>query len=446
MRSLVVAAALLVPAAALANGRPPITNGVHFRPGDNHALYVSSTFGLLISHDDGCSFRWVCEKNIGYGGTFDPKYRIAADGTIFATTYSGLRVSRDGGCTFTTATAELPAGDPGRLAETWVDALDIGPTGEIWIATADGGKPNNVYRSTDNGLTFAPRGMLSQAIWWKSIAVAPARAQRVYATGYQVAPMPPTAHFEITDDGGDHWAESPLAGVKFGMTPLMYVVGVDRTNPDIVYMSSFAANPPVGDRLYRSSDGGMTWTEVLATAAQILDLTAMPTGNLLVATSSGAAFESTDHGASFAAMSSAPQLACVGARDDGRVYGCAANWDPDEKAIAMTTDAQRWNKVFRFVELAGPLDCPEHTAEHDTCGDEWPAVKDQFGATGPTGTCAVPDSPDKPLPRKTGGCDAGDASVAQLGALGMFLVGWLAHGLRLRRRKSSAARPSRQLG
>jgi hypothetical protein len=73
MRSLAIVAALLYPAAALANGRPPLTNGVHFRPGDNHSLYVATTFGLLVSHDDGCSFRWICEQNIGYGGTFDPK-------------------------------------------------------------------------------------------------------------------------------------------------------------------------------------------------------------------------------------------------------------------------------------------------------------------------------------------------------------------------------------
>src|SRR4051812_15404808 len=86
------------------NGRPPLTTGVHFRPGDPHSLYVATTFGLLISHDDGCTFRWVCETNIGYGGIFDPLYEVTADGSIFATTFTGLRVSRDGGCSFTTVT------------------------------------------------------------------------------------------------------------------------------------------------------------------------------------------------------------------------------------------------------------------------------------------------------------------------------------------------------
>ena len=441
MRSLAVIAALLCPAVALANGRPPLTNGVHFRPGDDASLYVATTFGLLVSHDDGCSFRWICEQNIGYGGTFDPKYRIAEDGTIFATTFSGLRVSRDGGCTFVTATADRPANDPGRLVDTWIDAIDIGPTGDVWIATADGGKPNNVYRSTDNGMTFEPRGMLSQAIWWKSLAIAPSRAQRIYATGYQVAgtlmdggQMPPTAHFEITDDDGAHWIESPLAGVSFGLTPLVYVVGVDHTHPDVVFMSSIGANPPNGDRLYRSTDGGMTRTEVLATSGAILDLAIGPTATILVATLGGGSFQSSD-GAAFARMTSAPQLACVGQRADGEIYGCGANWQPDNKAVAKSSDRMTWDKVFRFVELAGPVECPTGTPQHDTCAAQWPSLQQQFAATGPTACNAQPTPDNTSPPPKTGGCcDASSASPGELGAMGLLAAMCSAATLRRRRR------------
>lgn len=418
-------AAVLCPAVALANGRAPLTNGLHFRPGDDHALYVSATFGLLVSRDDGCSFRWICEDNIGYGGTFDPKYRIAADGTIFATTFSGLRVSRDGGCTFTTATADLPAGDPGRIAGTWIDAIDLGPTGEVWVATADGTKPNDIFRSTDGGVTFEPRGMSSPSIWWKSLAIAPSRAQRIYATGYQVSGaladggrLPPTGHLEITDDSGAHWVESPLANVQFGIMPLPYVVGVLPTNPDVVFMSSAGANPPSGDRLYRSTDGGMTWTEVLATTGPVLDVSIGSAGVVIVATL-GAAFRSTDAGVAFEPLAGAPQLACVGQRRNGETYGCAANWQPDFQALGRTLDGRAWDKVFRFVELAGPVECPAGTPQRDTCATQWPALQTQFGATGPTSCGLGPQADDTPVPpRKSGGCcDAGDASPGALAAL-----------------------------
>src|SRR5437879_1853679 len=136
MRPALVLALALAASAAHAGGRAPLTNGVYFRAGDPHSLYVRTTFGLLISHDDGCTMRWVCETAIGYGGLFDPKYAIATDGTIFATTFSGLRVSRDGGCTFTT-NASLPA-------DTWIDALELAPSGEVWIGTATSGAPNDV--------------------------------------------------------------------------------------------------------------------------------------------------------------------------------------------------------------------------------------------------------------------------------------------------------------
>ncbi len=435
MRSVAVAAVavatLMVPAPAIGNGRAPITNGVQFRPGDSHSLYVRTTFGLLVSHDDGCSFRWICEQNIGYGGTFDPKYQIAADGTIFATTFTGLRVSRDGGCSFTTATSDAPAGDPGRIADKWIDAIDIGPTGDVWVATADSGRPNNVYRSTDNGVTFEPRGMLSQTIWWKSLAIAPSRAQRIYATGYQVAgamletgPAPPTAHFEITDDDGDHWTESPLAGVAFGSTPLVYAIGIDPANPDVVFMSSSGANPPTGDKLYRSTDGGMTWSEVLPTTGPILDLAIARSGNVVVATLGGGSFQSTDGGAVFSPMTSPPELACIGQRDDGELFGCGANWQPDFKALAKSVDGETWDKVFRFVELAGPLECDAGTGQHDVCEPQWPTLQQQFGSTGP---------PPCPPPKKAGCCDAGAAAPGELVAIG--LVTALCGAVVLRRRR-----------
>jgi hypothetical protein len=449
MRSVAIAAvlaALLVPAVAVANGRAPVTNGVHFRPGDDHSVYVATTFGLLVSRDDGCTFHWICEDNIGYGGTFDPKYRIGADGAIFATTFSGLRISRDGGCSFTRATVDLPPTDPGRIADRWIDAIDIGPTGEIWVATADSGKSNDIYRSTDGGVTFAPRGMQSQTIWWKSLAVARSRPQRVYATGYQVAGtyadgglMPPTAHVVITDDHGERWSESAMAGVAFGTTPTVYVVGVDRANADVVFLTSLGANPPSGDRLYRSTDGGVTWREVLSTGGTILELALGANGTAVVATLGGGAFHSTDGGATFAAMENPPQLGCVGQRDDGSLFGCAANWQPDFKAVARSSDGLRWNKVFRFVELAGPLECPADAAQTTMCAGQWPALQQQFGTTGPS-TCNGEPTPDTTPPRRSGGCcQTGASGATESGELiALAALTGLSGAIVLRRRRRRA--------
>lgn len=426
----VLALLVSVGADASANGRPPLTNGVFFRPGDTQSMYVRSTFGLLISHDDGCSFRWVCERAIGYGGEFDPKYAVAADGSIFATTFTGLRVTRDG-CTWSTA----PVG-PGEI---WVDAIDIGPTGDVWVATAESAASNNVFRSTDNGVSFAARGMLSGSIWWKSVKVAPSNGQVVYVAGYQVAPTP-IARLYRSDNAGEEWTEHPLVGeqpdpptMKFGSTPIVLVAAVDPQEPNIVYVTSLEANPPKGDLLYRSTDGGVTFTQVLATTDRIRDVFYATDGSIYVATLGNGGFHSTNRGVDFTALEGSPQLGCLGQRSDGTLVGCGANWEPDFKAVARTTDASQWQKVFRFVELAGPVQCGAGTTVGDLCEPMWPALKELFGATGPAMCPAAPDGPPPKKPSAGGGCCETGGSPA-----GLALAGLIA--LLLRRH-----RPSRQL-
>ena len=435
--ALVIAGAGPAPTAH-ANGRAPVTNGVYFRPTDSETIYVRTTFGLLISRDAGCSFRWTCEQNIGYGGTFDPKYAIAADGAIFATTYTGLRVSRDGGCSFTTATAELPAGAPGRIADVWVDALDIGPTGEIWVATAENGKPNDVFRSTDGGATFAPRGVASPDLWWKSLLVAPSDARRVYVSGYQVATPSPLARVFTTADGGQNWTEASLAGVQLAASPLVKIAAVDPADPQRVYIVSVGASGTDGDRLYRSADGGASFAPVLATTQPIVDVVIRDATTVLVAGGEGT-YRSGDGGVTFGAAAASPRLACLGKRPDGALIGCAANWDPDFMAVGRSTDAAQWQKIFRFVELAGPVSCPAGTAGHDVCDQElWSGLRAQFGATGPT--CGAPTDapvPDPDPPGSGGCCDAGAASPLGM-SLFTLLTAWI-----LRSRGSRRARGTR---
>ncbi|MBA3453175.1 MAG: hypothetical protein H0T42_08785 [Deltaproteobacteria bacterium] len=430
---------VLAPAIAFANGRPPATTGVFMRPGDDQALYVRVTFGLLVSHDAGCTFRWVCEKSIGYGGEFDPKYAIATDGTIFATTFTGLRVSRDGGCTWTTATSQLPAADPGRIADRWIDAIDIAPTGDVWVATAESAGANDVYRSTDNGVTFTPRGLPSATIWWKSIKVAKSDPQRVYATGYQVAPTA-RAFLERTDTAGASWTEKPLpATVLYGSTPLVHVSAVDPANPDHLFLTSIEANPPRGDRLYRSTDGGTTFTEVLATTDPIRDVVFRTGGTVLAATMASGTFESrAGGGGPFVKLGETrpngpdlapPQLGCLAQRPNGELVGCGANWHPDYMAVGRTNNPVTWQKLFRFVELSGPLQCAPGTTTHTDCEPQWPALAQQFGVTGPPAVCggsvdAPPAIDGPPNKGETGCCDAGaPGSGASLLGLGVFVAG-----------------------
>lgn len=448
--SLAAALAILLGGAlgAQANGRPPATNGITFRPGDPDSLYLATTFGLLISHDGGCTVRWVCESNLGYGGRWDPDYAVAADGAIFATTYTGLRVSRDGGCSFTTATAELPEGAPGRLAGRFLEVLELGPDGALWVGTSDNGMPNDLFLSTDGGVTFTPRGLASPTTFWKSLEVAPSRPQRVYATNYRLAgnapdggSLPPAPAVVTSDDTGATWSELPLGGVAFGLTPIVAVVAVDPRDPELVYLASRGANPPNGDRLYRSGDGGATWSEALATAEPVHDLVFPDEATVLVTTKNetglgGAAYRSQDRGQRFARLANAPRLSCLGQAPDGSLYGCAANFAPDYMALTRSQDgAETFRRLWRFAELAGPVSCPAGTAQREVCElEQWRGVQEQLSAVGPS--CGAPAMQDagtgepEPAPAK-GCCDSGGAAAGPLamsGAVALLL------GARRRRR------------
>src|SRR6476469_3039501 len=101
MRRIALAGLLIAALApsAFANGRAPGTSTIHFREGHEQDIAAGMTFGLLLSHDGGTSWHWMCETAVGYGGLWDPDYSYLQDGTLFATTFNGLRSMSDG-CTF----------------------------------------------------------------------------------------------------------------------------------------------------------------------------------------------------------------------------------------------------------------------------------------------------------------------------------------------------------
>jgi len=425
MRRLVVLAAVLaLPSAALANGRFPETKSVAFRPGHPAEITLGSTVGLLLSHDDGKHFFWICDQAIfgDNNNSFDPDYKVAADGTLYANTQGGLRISRDGGCTY-----ELAAVEPSLTHQKWVDAEDLGPSGELWIAQAENGMTNEVFKSTDGGHEFTPVGLMSKIIWWKSVKIARSDPQRVYVTGYQVTQVAddggaisPTVHVKRTSDGGTKWEAMPIGDFTLASNPMVIVNAVSPKDPNLLFASSIGANPP-GDKLYRSGDGGMTWTSVLDTKRPVKVVTFLADDSVLVGTIE-TSYRSSDGGKTFDALTGAPQIQCAAQREDGQLFACGANWDPDFSALGVATSAAGpWTKVFRFVDMTAPLSCPAGTVQKDVCDLQlWQAVKEQYGIKDPDG----PPAPDAPVvTKKPSGCCDSSGSDAESAIVLALAVG-----------------------
>ncbi|RMH42650.1 MAG: hypothetical protein D6689_07515 [Deltaproteobacteria bacterium] len=412
-RWLCVGALTLVAATAAANGRFPATVGAYVHPTDPDTWLSPTTFGLLLTRDGGASFQWVCEDAIGYSGSYDPDYAVAADGAIFATTFDGLRVSRDGGCTF-----ELVPGAPG---DTFIGAVAIGPDGGVWAAAAgvdDGG----VYRSADNGASFARTGLEVAGALWRRIEVAPSDAARAYVSGTVTGPDGTAVPLLYrTDDAGAAWQAVAIDGIAAGAS-LVDVLAVSPADADVVYVAVRRANPPNGDAVYRSDDAGGSWTRILDTTDTLSAFVARADGQRLVA---GTRFDqdtvhvSADRGATWQVPPAQPVLACAAERPDGKLIGCGANWEPDFMAVGVSGDARSWQSVLEFRDLDGPLACQPGTVQFDTCTRlVWPdlAIKLGVGEAGDDAGAGTPDAAPAPDAGRAGGggdcgCSAAVAAV-----------------------------------
>lgn len=393
--ALTVALTVTWGATAGANGRFPATVSVHFQPGNDQKIFVGTTFGLLYSPDDGATWYYTCEANIGYTGIFDPVFAVSPTGALFATTPNGLGVSRDDACTFTVA--------PAPLGDQWIGDVTVGPDGRIWAATATGGMPNDVYVSTDDGATFTATGLFSDQGWWKTIRVAPTDPQRIYVSGYKLGMGPPLPLLYRSDDGGVNWMQIPF---DFMGESQLRIVGVSPIDPDVVFARIDTATR---DYLLRSANGTMSWTSVLDMPDNIVAFTARADGMTYIAgTPTQGVRVSRDGGNTWLPPAQELRMACVGERAaDGALFACAANWNPDRMALGRSTDTDAWEKVIRFVEIDDQLQCPAGSG-HDVkgCDDLWPGTACQFGIGKPD---AGPGTPDGGPPMDGGGAtiDAG---------------------------------------
>ena len=162
----------------------------------------------------------------------------------------------------------------GKTDISSVGAIALAPSDPnvIWVGTGEG-KPREditygtgVYRSTDGGATWQPRG-LANTQHITSLRVHPNNPDVAYVTalGHAFGPSPDRGVFRTTD-GGATWKKVLFLNDSTGAADL----SIDVTNPRILYASmwKFQRSPWGMDAgagrsgLWKSTDGGDTWTEL----------------------------------------------------------------------------------------------------------------------------------------------------------------------------------------
>lgn len=392
MRNLAVASLLLFALVtdAAANGRPPATSTINFKQGDEKEVAAGMTFGLLVSHDSGATWHWMCEKAVGYGGAYDPDYAFSPAGSLFATTFDGLKKMTNG-CTF----------DGTPPADDFISSVTLGPNGSLFyaaadtpdVATSDPGD-SNIYKSTNDGATFPTSAMPGQVNdWWQSIEVAPSDATRVYLTGFRQSGQTKTFLLFKSVNGGTSYTAMSQTGITTAANSAIEIAGISKTNPQELYLRVTLENNNIGDGIYRSTDGGATWTHVLSKDAGIA-FVVRSNGDLVAGTQTEGAFVSHDKGATWLPLTGAPHINCLVENAAHEVWACTQNFgatgvQPDDAGIMKTTDLATWTKVLRYQDIQGPVLCAAGTAQKDECEPMWCSLRNLFGITAnPTGCLA----------------------------------------------------------
>jgi len=442
VRQLVLGSLFLLASAAEshANGRPAATSTINFRQGNEQHIAAGMTFGLVVSQDGGTTWRWFCEDAIKYGGMYDPDYAYTPTGALFATTFDGSLVNRDG-CSFNATS----------FAMQFMSAIALGPTGHLFMgtvhppdpATSDPGDAK-IYKSTDDGITFpisaAPAAV---GLWWSSIEVAPTNANRVYLSGYRLNAGNRLFELYRSDNGGTSYTAITTSGITTTRNSTIEIVGISKLNEDHVFARvTYQNENTISDAIYRTTNAGTTWTKIFEKQDE-LAFVIRANGDLVAGgRNTGLEVSRTpSNGAAWEVLVGAPHVNCLVENTAGEVWACTQNFGSpqvmsDDAGIMKTTNLMSWTPVLKYQDILGPAECAVGTLQKDKCvtppppmPSPWCGIKNQFGITAdPTNCPAVFDAPpdgggDNTVKVPDPGCCDNNAGGAPVGlALGALVA------------------------
>lgn len=392
------------PTTAAANGRFPDADQLMLDPSDPNRLVLRATFGMLQSVDAGDTWTWLCEQVIGYGGMDDPPIAITADGTLLVGVNGGVALSADRGCSW--ALTGGPAAGY-RIVDVTVDRSDPAVALAITAEDPDGNPAPIVVASTDNGASWTKlSGDLPTDFIPQTIDTAPSMPARIYVSGNAPDTSEPPLLYR-SDDNGATWF--PLAIDTEARRA--YISAIDPLDPDKLFLRLQGDDE---DTLVLTEDGGQTWTPLLTLTSPMLGFALSPDGaRIAVGTKAGGLHvaQTTDYAFELVAPTTVRCLTWAVAG----LYVCASEATDGMTLGLSSADGQTLNPLYHLLDLS-PQDCPAGTATAETCPLHWPAVEQQLGSgsgaggAGPEG--GAHGAP--PTPKEDAGCSCSTGTRSQV--------------------------------
>ncbi|MEL6812926.1 MAG: T9SS type A sorting domain-containing protein, partial [Bacteroidota bacterium] len=196
---------------------------------------------------------WVGTGEVNAGGG-----SLAYDG-------DGIYKSEDGGITW--ETKGLP--DVGSIGKILIDPSDdntifVGAMGPLFRDDTNRG----VYRSTDGGDNWSQVLFVSDITGVIDMAIHPSNGDIVYAASWERVRRPEfrdyggeTSRIYRSTNGGDTWSELTSGLPSAASDKGRISIDISQSNPNVLYARYADANGSI-QGVYRTANGGDTWTEV----------------------------------------------------------------------------------------------------------------------------------------------------------------------------------------
>jgi photosystem II stability/assembly factor-like uncharacterized protein len=255
-------AVLTVIATPLASQNPPAP------PQPPRTSTTSRASGITLDSTLLAGFRW---RNIGpanMAGRVSSVVGIPSPSRTFliAAAAGGIWKTTNAGTTF------RPVFDNERCVSMGELAIAPSDTTQVWAGTGEEDSRNTIspgcgiFKSTDGGLTWKRVGLEKTGAIGR-IVVHPTNPNIVYvaALGQPWSANPERGLYKTTD-GGQNWQLVKFISDRAGFVD----VAMDPSNPDVLFASSwervrgpyFLRSGGPGSALWKTTDGGKTWTEV----------------------------------------------------------------------------------------------------------------------------------------------------------------------------------------
>ena len=348
-------------------------------------LFLRTTFGVVVSRDDGASWRWICEQALGFSGTWDPPLSVTKDGRLWVGLSDGLRVSKDG----------CDAEEAPSLHGDVVADLTTTPDGaELVAITATPNQPSGLawIDATNASAKVIRQTIPVDGIKLETVEVAPSRKTRAYLTGHPIG-RGPRPHLFRADRGG------AIVEVrsKFPVDARLFIAGIDPKDEQRILLRALHAG---GSDVLLSTDGGKTFASVLHMKASMFGFAKSADGATYWAGSGDpteGVWRSKDRGATWQPMAKV-RVYCLHARGD-ELFACSDPYGPSAFAVAVSRDGgATFTSPRAFTDIAGPIACDAGAGA--ACGERWPEVRDTF--TPKTAEALAADA--------SGAADAGSAA------------------------------------